>query len=204
VSRHRSTTNIILRFIATAIVCFALALWGWSYLVRPYTTIITTIANEELHILGLDKTTRLGPSLDPAFEIAVYHKDAAAMQDSLFDFKLETLRSHMPMLLALILAMPIAFKRRIKALALGIVMLALVDSVVSIVIMTWSYTFLHDQHVFSPFKDSTFRNAVISFLYDFYNAIGVGFFPIIIWILVCVRKRDVSRLFEGRVVKQDG
>jgi len=185
-------------------VCYAIALWGWTYLLQPYTVAVTTIANEELHILGLDKLTRLGPSLNPAFEIAVYHRDAADMQDSLFDFKLESLRSHVPMLVALILAMPLALKRKLKSLVLGLFILLVLDSLVSIIVMTWSYTFLPDQHTFTPFKDSTFRNAIISFLYDFYNAIGVGFFPIIIWILVSVRKRDVSKLFEGKVAKVKG
>ena len=190
-------TKTILRFILTAIVCYALALWGWSYLIQPCLGIVTAVANEELHILGLDKTTKLGPSLDPAYEIAVYHRDAADMQDSLFDFKQEALRSHAPMLFALILAMPITPKRKIKAFVISILLLILIDSVASIVVMTWSYTFLPDHHVFTPFKDSPFRNAIISFLYDFYNAIGVGVIPIIIWIVTSVRRQDIGRLLEA-------
>ncbi|MBI1804249.1 MAG: hypothetical protein HY033_05615 [Ignavibacteriae bacterium] len=199
--KRPSAANTIVRFILTAIVVYAFALWGWSYLVPPYTGIVTAIANEELHIVGLENVTKLGPSLDPAYEIAVYHRDAADMQDSLFDFKLESLRSHMPMLLALVLAMPIALKRKIKAVLMGVSFLIVIDSLASVVVMTWSYTFLPDQHTFSPFKDSAFRNSIVSFLYDFYNAIGVGFIPIIIWILVSVRKKDVSRLFEVRAEK---
>ena len=138
--------------------------------------------------------TKLGPSFDPNSEVAVYHRDAADMQDSLFDFKLESLRSHIPMVLALVFAMPLPFQRRLKSAGASLLILCLVDSLACIVVMTWSYTFLPEHHQWTPFSDSALRDSVISYLYDFYNAIGVGFVPVFVWILVAVRKRDFEKL----------
>jgi len=170
---------------------------AWSYCVRTYIEIVTPVANKELQVIGIGNITKLGPSFDPNFEVAVYHRDAANMQDSLFDFKLESLRSHIPMFLALTLAMPLAMTRRLKAMAVGLVILILIDSVVCILIMAWSYTFLPDHHTFSPFSSSAFRDGVINFLYNFYNAIGVGFIPIVVWILAGVRKKDLENVWKN-------
>lgn len=188
-------------FIIKAIIFYAVLIVGWSFCVSTYVGVVTPIANKELQIMGVSDMTKLGPSLDPNFEVAVYHRDAAAMQDSLFDFKLESLRSHIPMFLALTFAIPYSFTRRLKAAIIGLIVLLLIDSTVCILIMTWSYTFLPDQHVFTPFSASPVRDSIVSFLYNFYNAIGVGFIPIIVWILAGVRRSDIEKWWKKEVKK---
>jgi len=79
-------------FISKAIILYAVFIWAWSYLMHTYIGIVTPLANKELQIIGIVNITKLGPSENPNFEIAVYHRDAADMQDSLFDFTLESLR----------------------------------------------------------------------------------------------------------------
>jgi hypothetical protein len=195
VKRSLSAPEIILRFICLAIIFYALFFWLWSYVHPPYTAIITSFANEELHVLDIDAITRTGPSLDPKYDIAVYHRDAADMQDSLFDFRLESIRSTIPILLALIIAMPVPWKRKIKPLIAGSIAVIIMESMACVMIMIWSYTFLPDQNKFSPFHASPIRNSIIGYFYDFYNSMGVGFFPVIIWIIVCVRKDLIRRLF---------
>lgn len=192
---------MIARFIIRAIVLYAVLMVGWGYLLQPYIGVVTALSNRELHVLGIETITKLGPSLDPNSGVAVYHRDAADMQDSLFDFKLESLRSHIPMLLALVFAMPLPFHRRLKSAGVALLMMCLIDSLACIVVMTWSYTFLPEHHQWTPFSNSQLRDSVISFLYDFYNAIGVGFVPLIVWILVSVRKRDLETLVgNGKTV----
>lgn len=171
---------------------YAILIVGWAYLLPPYISIVSGLSNEELHVLGIENITKLGPSLDPNSEVAVYHRDAADMQDSLFDFKLESLRSHIPMILALVFAMPLPFRRRLKSAGVALFIMLLIDSIACIVVMTWSYTFLPEHHQWTPFSSSQLRDSVISFLYHFYNAIGVGFVPLIVWILVIVRRRDLE------------
>ena len=175
---------------------YALLFWGWSYLVASYMSVVTPIANKELQVLGVAGITWMGPSQDPSFEVAVYHRDAAGDRDSLFDFKLESIRSHFPMLLALVFAMPLPWKRKIKAALFGMLVICVVDSLACVVILIWSYTFLPDHTVFTPFSHSTFRDSIVSFLYSFYNAIGVGVIPIVVWAAVTLRKEDVKRYFE--------
>jgi hypothetical protein len=192
--------KIISWFIIKAIIFYTVLIVAWSFCVGSYVNIIMPVANKELQIIGVGNITKLGPSLDPKFEVAVYHRDAAAMQDSLFDFKLESLRSHIPMFLALTLAIPYSFTRRLKAAVIGLFILLAIDSLICVIIMTWSYTFLPDQHVFTPFSASPIRDSIINFLYNFYNAIGVGFIPIIVWVLVGVRKKDIERWWKRKSI----
>lgn len=194
--KFQPVPKLILRFIGTAIILYALFYWAWSYTIPFYSLIVTSVTNEELHILGLDAITKTGPSFDPKFDIAVYHRDAAEMQDSLFDFKLESLRSIMPMLLALLLAMPVNWKKKIKPIIPGTILVILVESLGCLLILSWSYIFLPDHNKFSPFHTSHYRESIIGFFYEFYNSVGIEFFPILIWIIVSVRKDTIRHLFK--------
>ncbi len=196
--KPKSIYSAIGWFIARAIIVYAVLFWGWSYLVTSYMSVVTPIANKELQVLGVADITWMGPSQNPSFEVAVYHRDAAGDRDSLFDFKLESIRSHFPMLLALVLAMPLLWKRKIKAALFGMLVICVLDSLACVVILIWSYTFLPDHAVFTPFSHSAFRDGIVSFVYSFYNAIGVGIIPIVVWAVVTLRREDVSRyLHEG-------
>ncbi|MBI1805520.1 MAG: hypothetical protein HYR76_00550 [Ignavibacteria bacterium] len=188
--------NAIGWFILRAIFLYALLFWGWSYIIHDYMGIVTPLVNKELQILGVANITQIGPSRDPRFDVAVYHRDAAGMDDSLFDFKLESIRSHFPMLFALILAMPVSLPRKLKAVGIGILIMYIVDSLAVVIILTWSYSFLPDHHAFTPFSDSAIRDSIVSFFYNFYNAIGVGVIPIVVWAAVSLRRRDFQNYLD--------
>lgn len=178
-------------FIGRAIALYAAFLFCWAPLLPKYVAAVTPVSNLELRALGVANTTRLGPSRDPRYEVAVYHREAAGMSDSLFDFKIEAFRSHVPMLLALIFATPIRLWRRIKAAAVSLGCMYLIDSLVCVLIMIWSYTFLPDQHEWTPFAASPVRDAIVGTLYSMYNSVGVVFVPLILWIATSIRKEDL-------------
>ena len=184
-------------FICRSILFYAVFFWCWSYCVPYYTSVITSVTNEELHILGLDAITRTGPSLDPKYDIAVYNRDAAAMQDSLFDFKLESLRSILPMFLALTAAMPFSWNKKLRTMIPGILLLLLIESLGCLLVVSWSYIFLPDHHIFSPFHSFPLRDSIVGFLYGFYNSVGIEFFPILIWIIFSFRRETIVDLLRS-------
>ena len=157
---------------------------------------VTTLANKELQLIGIANITRLGPSGEQTDVIGVYHRKAAQMQEVLFDFKIETVHSNFPMLLALILAMPISFMRRLKASIIGMFIMYFIDSFGCIFLMSWSYTFLPDHHKFTPFSDSAFRDGIVNFFYYFYGSIGDSVIILVIWAGLCLRKADFQRYFR--------
>jgi len=162
--------------------------------VPSYTDALILFANKELQVLGLSGLTRFGPATDPGYQIGVYNRYAAGMEDALFNLNLESIRSHLPMVLALILAMPVPFRRRLKAAAIGVPLMLIIDSNACIIIMSWSYIFLPDHHKFTPFSDSSVRDGVVNFLYFFYGGFGVGVVPIIVWALSSIRSRDLRKI----------
>lgn len=194
--QRKSIYNALGWFLFHTIILYAFFFWLWSYAVPTYVDIITPIANKELQILGIASITKMGPSLDQGFEVAVYHREAAKMQDSLFDFKLESIHSHFPMLIALILTTPIAWRRKIKPLLIAISIIIIIDSLACVNILVWSYTFLPDHNKFTPFSVSPLRDALVNFFYNFYNGMGVHVIPITIWVLVCAWKVDYQKYFN--------
>ncbi|MDI6766045.1 MAG: hypothetical protein QME52_04395 [Bacteroidota bacterium] len=192
--KRKSIYNALGWFLFHTIILYAFFFWLWSFAVPTYVGIITPISNKELQILGIASITKMGPSLDQGFEVAVYHREAAKMQDSLFDFKLESIHSHFPMLMALILATPIAWRTKIKPLLIAILIIIIIDSLACLNILIWSYTFLPDHNKFTPFSVSPLRDALVNFFYNFYNGMGVHVIPITVWILVCAWKVRLRRI----------
>ena len=172
--KYRSTSiyGAICWYILRVIFLYALLFWGWSHLIPSYIGVVTTVANKALQVLGLIETTRLAPSELSGFDVGVYHRRAANMQATLFAFKLESIHSHFPMLLALVFAMPISLIRRLKAALIGILIICFIDSVACVNSMAWSYIFMPEQHRYTPFSDSSVRAGMVNFFYYFYNAIG--------------------------------
>ena len=192
----QSTHSLIVWFIVRAIVLYALLFWLWSYAVPSYINAMIPFANKELQVLGLSKLTRLGPTTDPRFQIGVYNRYAANMEDALFNINLESIRSHLPMVIALVLAMPLAFTRRLKAAAIGIAAMFFIDSNACIVIMSWSYMFLPDQHKFTPFSNIPLRDSTVKFLYYFYAGFGGEVVPIIVWAIASLRRNELHKFAE--------
>jgi hypothetical protein len=157
---------------------------------------VTTLANKELQLLGIVNITRLGYLGDQGYMIGVYHRKTAHMQEELFDFKKETSRSNFPMLLALIFAMPISFKRRLKASIIGMCIMFFIESLGCILAMTWGYTFLPEYHKFTPFSDSAFRDAIVNFFFGFYDTTGDSVIILVIWAGLCLRMADFQRYFR--------
>ena len=188
----QSTHSLIVWFIVRAIVLYALLFWLWSYAVPSYVDALIPFANKELQVLGLSSLTRLGPSTDARYQIGVYNRDAAKMEDALFNINLESIRSHLPMVLALVCAMTMKFSRRLKAAVIGFVAIFIIDSIACILIMSWSYIFLPDQHKFTPFAYSYLRDTVVNFLYYFYAAFGGEIVPVIVWALAMIRRQDIQ------------
>ena len=190
----RSARSIIALFVLRAVILYAVLFWSWSYAVPAYIDVLIPFANKELQILGLSELTRFGPATDPSYHIGVYNRYAAGMEDALFNLNLESIRSHLPMVLALILAMPVAFRRRLKAAAIGVPLMLIIDSNACIVIMSWSYIFLADQHRFTPFSNWPLRDGVTNFLYYFYGGFGAEVVPIIVWALSSIRSQDLRKI----------
>ncbi len=185
-------------FLLKAGVIFALCIAAWTFAVRYYAVVPASIANGALHLAEIDDITWLGRSANPEYDVAVFHRDAAGERDSLFDFRVESLHTDLPLIVALIAATPFRWKRRLKSLAWGVIITILTESAVCIVVMIWSYTFLPDHHVFSPFQSAPTRNAIIDFLYRWYSGAGIGVLPVLTWIAVCIRKKDIGVIVRGR------
>ncbi len=185
-------------FLLKAALIFAVCIAAWTVAVHRYAMIPASIANGALHLAEIDAITWLGPSANAEYDIAVFHRDAAGRRDSLFDFRVESLHTDLPLIVALIMAMPFRWKRRLRALAWGVVITILIESSVCLVVMIWSYTFLPDHHVFSPFQSAPTRDAVVDFLYRWYSGAGIGVLPVLTWIAVAIRKKDVGMIVKRR------
>ncbi len=184
-------------FLLKTAVIFTAGVVIWGFAVRQYAAVPASIANRGLHLAEIDRITWLGASGNPEYDIAVFHRDAAGTSDSLFDFRMASLHTDLPMIVAFILAMPYRWKRRLRALGGGIIITILFESCASLLVMVWSYTFLPDHHVFSPFQLSASAAAFLDFLYRWYNGAGIGVVPILTWVTVCIRKKDLGMLWRG-------
>jgi hypothetical protein len=190
-AKPESSVKAIFTFALRAASIFALTLIAWTFLIRSYTVVPASVGNRILHLTGTDHVTSLGASSDPAYDIAVFHRDAAGTSDSLFDFRIEALRTDIPMVLALILAMPLPWRRRLIALLFGVLVIIGAESVAAVLVMTRSYLFLPDHQKFSPFHFGNILPPIIDFLYKAYNEFGPAVIPILTWMVVSVRSHDL-------------
>ncbi len=158
---------------------------------------VIPLANTELQILGIKNVTRFGPTTHIIDGVGVYHREIDQMQNVFFDLKIETVHSNLPMLFSLILAVPITFRRKIKALVKGVLLLYFIDSLDLTLLMTWVYLFLQDFQKFSPFSNSALRDSIVNFFYYFYALIGNSVIVLIIWASLCLRKADFQKYFHS-------
>ncbi len=182
----------ILGFAFRAACIFAVGVVAWSFLVGPYTVLPAAAGNRILHLGGIDTVTSIGRSASPEYDIAVFHRDAAGTADSLFDFRIQSLRTDIPMLVALVLAMPLPWSRRVIALLFGAVLVILAESFAATLVMTWSYLTLPDHQNFSPFHYGRAATVCVDYLYKAYNEFGPALVPIVAWLIVAVRLKDLG------------
>ncbi len=193
--KPRSIYSAIILFLFRVIILYALLYWIWSYCIPTYLQMIMGLANKELQIVGVGNITRFGTSVDEPNGIGVYHQKAAQMQAVLFDIKIETIHSSIPMLFSLIIATTISIQRKLKASFFGFIIVLFIDSFECILFMTWAYTFLPEHHIYTPYSDSALRDGIVNFFYYFYASIGSSVSIPIIWVLLCLRKGDFQRFF---------
>jgi len=192
----KSIYRAISLFIAKAIFVYALLFLAWSYAIPTYLIVVTSLANKELQVIGIVKVTRLGPTSGQDDAVGVYHRAAAEMQEVLFDFRIETVHSSLPMLLSLILPVSMTIRRKLKVALIGALLLCFIDSLGCILVMTWSYTFLPDHHHYTPFSNSAFRDSVVNFLYYFYSSIGDSVLVLVIWVSFCWKSAEIGKYFR--------
>ena len=179
-------------FVCSVAIVYAALLWAWSIIGPGYASAFRAVSTLMYSDMGAYGTVRFSPLAQPDAhrDTTVVLRNYSDRKEGQFEISSRFI-GYLPtaMLSALVICTPIPLRRRLTGLAAGLALVHLFIALRMWVVLLWAFG---DPRSVAMYHPGPVGRGILEFLIEvlYVSLTGAFVAPIIIWMIICFRRRN--------------